>query len=764
MPSAQARERSVDLKKSESTSPGRPRVSANAYAERGYTGEDSPRLGKNQVAFDGPVTMQTLHQVIQKIAEGAQGQNGFIYPRGDGYHILFDESEMSQYFGAIRYKLSRQNSGAVLANALKIGKISQNSSNHAIWTCLVRSLKFSGVDFEHAYSILPGCADHVGAWDYNFEETIVLSHTLLLVPVMQFFSALKPKLDVKHGTLREHGAPLLVVGMIGDCVKGPFFNEVKERAENGDMEAIRQRDTLLSPSRLQQKFRGFVDALIHACPLRRRLRLDATLVGAGAFGGAMKVLAQPFANSLKGLALDRRDEVNYFMFPPPAGEDFAISKLQPMEYGVNLNPEEGLCATSGADDILRVVVAGFDPVSLAPHGMKNRVFSGEGQLCHATDLLARLTEIEGMFVVVDVPEGCAWESPAAFFAKPQELKTKVEESYKTVRFVPKSELQDYKGERIIAKAREAPRVWNGDAFEGWTLKGPTGFIRTWQEILNHFPRPDGRWDLCGNGSDNGGEVRRSEQQEPGTDVNTELFVEGSGWQTNSEAFPHRIPSNARRPSQNDRRTNSHSQIEEEECRSRRSSRKSFVQECGDGHDAFEDRSYEHINEDARVQHPSRRGADSYGRVCDDDGATCQPPQSVRNSPGQGQKPRGSEQRMQSRAPEDQRAADAETELFFDGPGWVKRSQAPHQTFTLCLDVNDKRAMKGIVWKFGPGARVESVREGCPEEGRQNLRRGDELFSISGMKVYRETRELIESKWGEAQRTSDSVELVFFQWR
>eukprot|EP00930_Biecheleria_cincta_P044767 TRINITY_DN3082_c0_g1_i2.p1 TRINITY_DN3082_c0_g1~~TRINITY_DN3082_c0_g1_i2.p1 ORF type:complete len:750 (+),score=115.96 TRINITY_DN3082_c0_g1_i2:54-2252(+) len=732
MPSAQARERSVDLKKSESTSPGRPRVSANAYAERGYTGEDSPRLGKNQVAFDGPVTMQTLHQVIQKIAEGAQGQNGFIYPRGDGYHILFDESEMSQYFGAIRYKLSRQNSGAVLANALKIGKISQNSSNHAIWTCLVRSLKFSGVDFEHAYSILPGCADHVGAWDYNFEETIVLSHTLLLVPVMQFFSALKPKLDVKHGTLREHGAPLLVVGMIGDCVKGPFFNEVKERAENGDMEAIRQRDTLLSPSRLQQKFRGFVDALIHACPLRRRLRLDATLVGAGAFGGAMKVLAQPFANSLKGLALDRRDEVNYFMFPPPAGEDFAISKLQPMEYGVNLNPEEGLCATSGADDILRVVVAGFDPVSLAPHGMKNRVFSGEGQLCHATDLLARLTEIEGMFVVVDVPEGCAWESPAAFFAKPQELKTKVEESYKTVRFVPKSELQDYKGERIIAKAREAPRVWNGDAFEGWTLKGPTGFIRTWQEILNHFPRPDGKWDRCGNGS--GGESYKH------TD-------EGR---------------NALQPEAD--RTNSHSKVEEEECPSRRSSRKSCGRECGDGHDAFEDRSYEHINEDARVQHPSRRGADSYGRVCDDDGATCQPPQSVRNSPGQGQKPRGSEQRMQSRAPEDQRAADAETELFFDGPGWVKRSQAPHQTFTLCLDVNDKRAMKGIVWKFGPGARVESVREGCPEEGRQNLRRGDELFSISGMKVYRETRELIESKWGEAQRTSDSVELVFFQWR
>merc|ERR1712046_82729 len=99
--------------------------------------------------------------------------------------------------------------------------------------------------------------------------------------------------------------------------------------------------------------------------------------------------------------------------------------LGPMKYNANLNPSKGLSAAIEAGkNIFRVVVAGFDPISLAPHGVLNRVYSAEGQLCHATDLLERLSTVPGKFVTVHVPKGNAWESLAAFFAKPQEPKYK----------------------------------------------------------------------------------------------------------------------------------------------------------------------------------------------------------------------------------------------------------------------------------------------------------------------------------------------------
>eukprot|EP00930_Biecheleria_cincta_P033439 TRINITY_DN2316_c0_g1_i1.p1 TRINITY_DN2316_c0_g1~~TRINITY_DN2316_c0_g1_i1.p1 ORF type:complete len:843 (-),score=149.69 TRINITY_DN2316_c0_g1_i1:79-2571(-) len=123
-------------------------------------------------------------------------------------------------------------------------------------------------------------------------------------------------------------------------------------------------------------------------------------------------------------------------------------------------------------------------------------------------------------------------------------------------------------------------------------------------------------------------------------------------------------------------------------------------------------------------------------------------------------PRGSEQRMLSRAP-DKHASDKETEVYFEGPGWVRRSQAPSGTLTVRLAAQDERQMKSILWDFsGPCCRVKAVGAGCPESGR-SLRPGDELFSINGNKVHKEPRKYVESKWSDAQDT-DTLELVFFQ--
>merc|ERR1712083_2515 len=115
--------------------------------------------------------------------------------------------------------------------------------------------------------------------------------------------------------------------------------------------------------------------------------------------------------------------------------------------------------------IVHVVVAGFDPVSLVPHGLINRSFSAEGQLSHATDLLYRISDKAGKFVTVQVPKGQAWESPAAFFAN--EHKYKYEEGYDTVRFVPDSVLETWGVEaghearvELVAQECYPPRAWN----------------------------------------------------------------------------------------------------------------------------------------------------------------------------------------------------------------------------------------------------------------------------------------------------------------
>jgi len=318
-----------------------------------------------------------------------------------------------------------------------------------------------------------------------------------LCPVMQHYGPLIPKLDLKSPFSKfEQAQPLLAVGMIGDCVKGQFFNEIKQLAESGDVVAQQQRDTLLNPERLQQKMSGLVGALSLACreSSGAGLLVDAVLVGSGAFGGSAKTLAQPFVDSLNGEGIkldDSKDEINFFMFPPPKPEELTLEPVM-KQCKVSLNPKKGLGAASErVDNVIRVLVAGFDPISLAPHGVLNRAFSAEGQLCHATDFLSRVTGTKGAFVNVQVPKGLAWESPAAFFAKPQEPKYKDEEAYDTVRYVPLSVLEvlGVKEEQeadvqLVATERVPPRVWNGDSFDGWTLSLAGIIGKTWCEALD----------------------------------------------------------------------------------------------------------------------------------------------------------------------------------------------------------------------------------------------------------------------------------------
>jgi len=175
--------------------------------------------------------------------------------------------------------------------------------------------------------------------------------------------------------------------------------------------------------------------------------------------------------------------VNFYMFPPPSPQELTLEHL---EYRARLNPPGGFGAANCSGGTVRVVLAGFDPVSIAPHGVRYRAYSAEGQLSHTTDILERLARVKGRFVPVRVPNGQAWESPAAFFAKPQILKTKDDEGYNTVRFVPERVLRELRfreGQVLQAEEFGRARVWNGDSFEGWRLRAPDGTCgRSWQEV------------------------------------------------------------------------------------------------------------------------------------------------------------------------------------------------------------------------------------------------------------------------------------------
>jgi len=428
------------------------------------------------------------------------------------YHVLYDYDSLKVHFDQIRSDLIQGTAGRRLTNSGPPGKYYADWAPYQIWFALMGSLEFDGTDFEHAYGMLPPITndkESTSAWDYTFDETIVIGHTLLLAPVMQHYGPLMPKLDLKSIKKFEQACPLLVVGMIGDCVRGSLFEEIQRGAERGDEVAQRRLATLRSPLRLQRKMHGLLSVLLRA---RERcgmpgLLVDATLVGAGAFGGTVRALAQPFADCLNGgdLPFDNSiDEVNFFVFPPPKQPEEL--DLGPMRYRAGLNPQRGLAGIQGltAGHLVRAVVAGFDPVSLAPHGLRNRALSAEGQVCHATDLLHRWTGVRGAFLPVRVPAEVAWESPAAFFARPREPRYKTDAAYETVRFVPHPVLEDLglleprcwkagyssPSKRAVRDAGAArltahtlPRAWNGDCFEGWTLGLGDLRGRTWLEVL-----------------------------------------------------------------------------------------------------------------------------------------------------------------------------------------------------------------------------------------------------------------------------------------
>lgn len=445
----------------------------------------------------GPTFNQAL-LVATNISADAETNGGFVYWRNGGkggtsaVHILFDAqgSLMGEYFNQIKEELAKYakteggNLGTKLKQAMDSKQITARSENQVIWEALIKSLEFSGVDFEHRYGLVAG-GNPSTEWEYAFAESIVLTQTVLLVVTQQSYGPLSQGLKAVPALPAPQ--PLLVVGMIGDCVKAQssFYKTLTKP----------QQEIVNSPIRLAHKMHAFTSSLLlahqrSASYFPDGLSMDATVPGAGAFGGKLENLAPPFVDSItkKDLAWKTKDEVNLFIFndnmkavfdqdsypyPSAPGKEvhtnIKIRSLPQWNEGF-YTTGVGLGGVAQGRKKLRVVVAGFDPISLAPHTVVNRAQSLEAQLGHATDMMFRLTGKIGTHVPVLVTPGKAHKSGKDFFTKTGAIK--LDGMYESVRYV-QGVTGVQPGSKMLLVDKSADlRVWNGDRWDGWRVELP----------------------------------------------------------------------------------------------------------------------------------------------------------------------------------------------------------------------------------------------------------------------------------------------------
>merc|ERR1712150_353241 len=126
----------------------------SCYTACGSDEDPSTPFTQDEITADYNKLVAFVKEVIKVV----QKQNGFLLKRKQGYHILFNESEVSVYFDEIRKNLKgleNKCAGQILTEKLKSGEINVNSNNTDIWETLINSLDFSGIDFEKTYRILP---------------------------------------------------------------------------------------------------------------------------------------------------------------------------------------------------------------------------------------------------------------------------------------------------------------------------------------------------------------------------------------------------------------------------------------------------------------------------------------------------------------------------------------------------------------------------------------------------------------------------------
>ena len=221
-----------------------------------------------------------------------------------------------------------------------------------LWKLLMQTIKLGDKDFEHQFGIVGDgqatAADAAVAAlkEYTFPEIMLLTRSVLFLPALQHVEAMSPGMWADNLKDVEGGPrPMLSVGLVAGCVKGPVY---KHLAENDPKLALELADTNHVGRQIAQILQAiFTSGLDNWV-------LFSTLPGSGAFAVDGKARAKDlapkfFAGLEHGLLAENAHahakRVSLYGAPGSFGTQQQISKLNDkMDHSemVAQNPKAGM--------------------------------------------------------------------------------------------------------------------------------------------------------------------------------------------------------------------------------------------------------------------------------------------------------------------------------------------------------------------------------------------------------------------------------------
>ena len=217
---------------------------------------------------------------------GAPGAADAPVELPEGYRQLLAEKRLTEekvksnqhYFQQIR----EAGAGSRLADVLGRRTLAEVPSDVELWKLLLQSIRLGDADFEHQFGMILGSeherpeeAARAALQKYTFPEIMLLTRSVLFIPALQHVEAMSPGMwaDVAEDVVGG-ARPILNVGLVAGCVKGPVY---KYLAESHPQLAYELADTNHVGRQMAQIVRAILFSGLN------NWVLFSTLPGSGAF-------------------------------------------------------------------------------------------------------------------------------------------------------------------------------------------------------------------------------------------------------------------------------------------------------------------------------------------------------------------------------------------------------------------------------------------------------------------------------------------------
>ena len=261
------------------------------------------------------------------------GVDPIVKPNKHYFDAIRAQGPGSRLSGVLRRMRNVDAALAMLRWPMQIGD-GALADDVRLWKLLMQTIKLGDKDFEHQFGIVGDgqatAADAAAAAlkEYTFPEIMLLTRSILFVPVLQHAEPMSPGMWAENQKDVVGGPrPLLSVGLVAGCVKGPVWNHL---AENHPELALQLADTNHVGRQLAQILQAILFSGLD------NWALFSTLPGSGAFaanpGARAKDIAPKFFAGLEhgllaGKAHAHANRVSLYGAPGWFGTSDQISKL-----------------------------------------------------------------------------------------------------------------------------------------------------------------------------------------------------------------------------------------------------------------------------------------------------------------------------------------------------------------------------------------------------------------------------------------------------